>query len=510
MDSAKIMIVEDNTMVSEDCRDCLESLGYTVTSIVASGEESIERAGAEMPDAVLMDIRLRDHMDGIQAAEEIHSLFDIPVVFLSAYSDNELLERAKRVGSFGYLVKPFEERELYATLEMALYKARTDKERRQMEASFRQAQKMESIATLAGGIAHQFNNCLAVITGNVDLLEMDFAGYAKIADYAQEIKSSAHRMSYLSSQLLAYARGGKYQTEKISLSDFVKQTLPLLKHAIDPAMSLHLDLPRDIFNVEIDLAQMQMVLSAVVVNASEAMEGKGSICIVCENKVLTNETVENYPELKPGDYACLTVTDDGMGMDEEIRNRMFEPFFTTKFQGRGLGMAAVYGIVKNHDGWISVVSEKGQGTTVKIYLPVARYSDEKHKEPKPRQVKGKGTILVIEDEESVMKVSRAILKKLGYRVIEAKTGKAAINRVKNFDGDIDLAMLDVLLPDMSGNAVYPFLMEARPNLKVIVFSGYSIDGPVQEILDAGAQGYIQKPFAIAELSEKLKTVLSKS
>ena len=225
----RIMIVEDNTMVSEDCRDCLENLGYTVTSIVASGEESIERAGAEMPDAVLMDIRLRDEMDGIQAAEKIHSRFDIPVVFLSAYSDNELLERAKRVGSFGYLVKPFEERELYATLEMALYKARTDKERRQMEASFRQAQKMESIATLAGGIAHQFNNCLTVITGNVDLLEMDFAGYATIADCAQEIKSSAHRMSYLSSQLLAYARGGKYQTKKISLSDFVKTDITTFK-----------------------------------------------------------------------------------------------------------------------------------------------------------------------------------------------------------------------------------------------------------------------------------------
>ena len=275
-------------------------------------------------------------------------------------------------------------------------------------------------------------------------------------------------------------------------------------------MSLHLDLPRDIFNVEIDLVQMQMVLSAVVVNSSEAMEGKGRICIACENKALTNETVENYPELKPGDYACLTVTDDGMGMDEEIRNRMFEPFFTTKFQGRGLGMAAVYGIVKNHDGWISVVSEKGQGTTVEIYLPGIKYFVEKDTEPKPRQIKGKGTILVIEDEEPVMKVSRVILEKLGYRVIEARTGQEAINRVKKFDEDIDLAMLDILLPDMTGNAVYPFLMEARPNLKVIVFSGYSIDGPAKEILDAGAQGYIQKPFAIAELSEKLKTVLSKS
>ncbi|MEA2039779.1 MAG: response regulator [Thermodesulfobacteriota bacterium] len=522
MGSTKIMVVEDNATVAEDCRDCLQSLGYSVTSIVASGEESIERAEAERPDAVLMDIHLRDEIDGIEAAEQIHSRFEIPVVFLSAYSDRELLERAKRVGSFGYLLKPFDERELYATLEMALYKAKAEKGRRQMEARLRQAQKMEAIGSLAGGIAHQFNNALFGITGNIDLLEMGFPGDESVAKYTRQMKISARRMTQLTAKLLAYARGGKYQVKTISLSDFVKETLTLVRHTIDPAIHVDTDLPCGILDVNADLSQMQMVLTAVLANASEAMGGKGHIRVACGNEMVTDEAAEGFPGLKSGNYACLTIADDGKGMDEETSKRIFEPFFTTSFTGRGLGMAAVYGIVKNHDGWIGVDSELGKGTTVKIYLPAigsvqARPAVLPAEEvPVKDEVKletewnkGTGTILVIEDEEPVMKVTRAILERLGYSVLEAKTGQEAIDVVKTFDGDIDLAMLDILLPDMSGNAIYPFLMDARPDLKVIVFSGYSIDGPAQEILDAGAQDFIQKPFAIAELSEKLKKILEK-
>ncbi len=507
MNSSRIMIVEDNATVSEDCRDCLESLGYSVTSIVASGEESIDKAGTERPDAVIMDIHLRDEMDGIVAAEQIYSRFKIPVVFLSAYSDRGLLDRAKRVGSFGYLVKPVNERELYATLEVALYKAKAEKKRRQMEARLRQAQKMEAISTLAGGIAHQFNNGLYVITGNIDLLEMDFPGNENVADYAEKIEAATLRMTQLVAQLLAYSRGGKYQATTLSLSDSVRETLPLLKYTINPAIHVDTELPRDIFNVKADLTQMQMVLSAVLINASEAIAGKGCIRIACKNTIITDERVDDFPGLKPGNYVRLTITDDGKGMDKETRKRIFEPFFTTKIEGRGLGMAAAYGIVKNHAGWISVDSEPGRGTIVKIYLPATRIRVQEPKKPKTEQIKGTGTILIIEDDEMVMAVCRAMLERLGYRALEAPTGQDAINVVKTYDGDIDLAMLDILLPDMSGNAVYPFLMEVRPNLKVLVYSGYSIDGPAEEIIDAGAQDFIQKPFTIAALSEKLKKIL---
>jgi CheY-like chemotaxis protein len=196
-------------------------------------------------------------------------------------------------------------------------------------------------------------------------------------------------------------------------------------------------------------------------------------------------------------------------MNDETGSRIFEPFFTTKFQGRGLGMAAVFGIVKNHGGWIDIESQLGQGTTVRIYLPVVDESVKAAHNPIPELEKGAGTILVIEDEDDVMEVSREILKRLGYRVLEAKTGTEAVNLAGNLDVEIDVAILDIGLPDLTGDEVFKLIKEARPDLKVVVCSGYAIDGPAQEILDAGAQGFIQKPYAFKALSAKIKEVLKK-
>ncbi len=382
-------------------------------------------------------------------------------------------------------------------------------EQKELENKLLQARKMEAIGTIAGGIAHQFNNALCIITSRIDLLEMDFPGDENVSNRAKEIKDSTFRMTQLTAQLLAYARGGKYHAKTVSLGDFVRATLPLVRHVVDSSINVDLELPLDMLNVKVDLDQMQMVLSAVLVNASEAMEGQGRIRIACRNEIITEEIDGNFPNLTPGNYACLMIADDGKGMSEETNIRVFEPFFTTKGAGRGLGLAAAYGIVKNHDGWISVDSELGKGTVVKIYLPAAEAPVKENAKSKPgaEPIRGQGTILVIEDEELVMKVTREILERLGYRVLGAKTGQEAIDVVKTFDGDIDLAMLDILLPGMGGDIIYPLLMEARPNLKVLVFSGYFQDGPAQKILDAGAEDFIQKPFTMVDLSEKLKKIL---
>jgi PAS domain S-box-containing protein len=385
-----------------------------------------------------------------------------------------------------------------------------EKEKADLEFRIQQDQKMKAIGTLAGGIAHEFNNALSVITGNIDLLQMKIPGNENIGKHVEPMKASAKRMASLTSQLLAYARGGKYQPKNISLNDFVEQTLHIIKHTINPDIVLETVFSKDSVHLNGDLTQLQMLLFVILTNASEAIEGKGRILITTAKEEIDKEFVKHHPSLKPGPYVCLTIEDDGIGMDQATRSRIFEPFFTTKFQGRGLGMASAYGTVKSHDGWISVYSELGTGTVVRIYLPAVDAQVKEAEKPKIETVKGEGTILVIEDEALVLDVTRAMLEKMGYRVLEAKTGKDAIDIVKTLDEDIDLALLDIKLPDTEGCKIYPIIKKARPNLRVIVCSGYSIHGPAQEILDAGAQGFLQKPFNMAKLSEKLKEVLDKT
>jgi len=301
----------------------------------------------------------------------------------------------------------------------------------------------------------------------------------------------------------------------MSLSELVADTLPLILHTLDPAVRVETDLQPDLLNVKADRTQMQMVLSAIVSNSNEAIEPPGRIRVSTKNMELDQAFIKDHPDLKPGPYVCLSIEDDGKGMDEEVKDRIFEPFFTTHFIGRGLGMPAAYGIVKNHGGDISLDSEPGKGTTITIYLSALEAREEVEAEVGERIVSapaidlptGEATVLVIEDEEPLVKLFRKILEMLGYHVLQARTGAEAVEIAKTFDGRIDLALLDIKLPDMSGNRIYPFIMEARPNLKVVVCSGYSVDGPAREILDAGAQAFIQKPFLISSLAQKLKEVL---
>ncbi len=379
-------------------------------------------------------------------------------------------------------------------------------EKKRAEDLFRRAQNMEVMSTLAGGIAHVFNNTLMGITGNIELLKMDLPKEMGRHKYLEKMKIAAHRMSRLTDQLLAYAEGGKYRASKMALGDFVRDALPILEHTLSPEVRVETDLPGDISSTLADGTQMQMVLSAIMSNASDAIEGEGRIRITVRDDYLDENFVKHCSELKAGRYVCLTVEDDGRGMDEETKSRVFDPFFTTKFEGRGMGMAAAYGIVRNHEGWIGVESELGKGTVVKVWLPAIEAEAKEVKEDRSEPVAGSETVLVIEDEEDVLEITRALLERLGYRVLEARTGNKGVEVARTFSGEIDLVLLDIKLPDIPGSKVYPLLMEARPGLKVIISSGYSIDGPAREILDAGAEGFIKKPYSVRGLSEKLKEV----
>jgi len=239
-----------------------------------------------------------------------------------------------------------------------------------MEHQLLQAQKFEALGTLAGGVAHQFNNILGGFTGYLGLLAMHYPQDDKIIKYVGRMKSAAMRMAQLTTQLVAYARGGKYQAKKAPLSELIREALPLARHALSPKTRVDLDLPYESCPVTADPTQLQLVLSSLLMNASEATtEEEAHIQVACRNEAVDEKTAADRPGLTSGDYAVLTVKDNGSGMDQETLSRVFEPFFSTKFEGRGLGMAAVYGIVKNHNGWITVNSELGAGTIVEIYLP---------------------------------------------------------------------------------------------------------------------------------------------
>ena len=246
---------------------------------------------------------------------------------------------------------------------------RAEQEKIKLTVQLHQVQKMEAIATLAGGIAHQFNNALSVVGGNIELLCLEAPENEKIDKFIGPIRHQIRRMSQLTDQLLAYARGGKYQVEEISIGDFISNTLPLIQYNIKSTIGVETDIPHNIFRIKADLTQMQMVMSAIITNASEALDSTGCIRIISRNIKIIEKNAKDFGELKPGPYVNLTIEDDGKGMNEETRKRIFEPFFTTKFQGRGLGMAAAYGVIKNHGGWISIASELNKGTTVRFYLP---------------------------------------------------------------------------------------------------------------------------------------------
>ena len=405
-------------------------------------------------------------------------------------------------GNFLYIrIAPFSKGAIITALNITKQK--------QLQTQLQQIKKMDAISTLAGGIAHQFNNILSGITGNTELLQMEYEGDKKIKKYSERLFGLTRRMTSLTSQLLAYARGGKYQERLLSVSELVEETLPLIKHSMNQSVKVVVNLEKDIPIIKADATQLQMVFSAVMSNASEAIEESGSIRVAVQKKNVDDKFAMQHPGLKVGQYVQLTVEDDGKGLDRESKERIFEPFYSTKLQGRGLGMAASYGAIINHGGWIEIDSEPGKGAVVSIYLPIYANTEEvlltEGKEITEIS-KGEGTILIIDDEEVVLDTSRLALEHLGYKVLTANTGMEAISIVETAGKDIDLAILDIGLPDIMGDIVCQKIQELRPNIKVVVSTGHMVDD-ITDDMKIKAQGFIQKPFSMSKMAMKIKEVL---
>ncbi len=381
-------------------------------------------------------------------------------------------------------------------------------ERRSLEMQLLRAQKMEAIGTLAGGIAHDFNNLMMGILGNISLMLFDTPESHPHHVKLRNIEKQIHHGARLTNQLLGYARKGKYEIEPFDFNELIRETAETFART---HRQIKLDLKLDAHPSAIkgDAGQLELVLLNLFVNAGDAMPGGGRLSIQTAN--LNHREIGPKPyRPKPGDYVMLEVEDTGTGMHADTVARIFDPFFTTKEMGRGtgLGLASAYGIIKGHGGYIDVDSVIDRGTVFRVYLPASADGTATAPEPAAAIEKGSGTVLLVDDEETVLEVGCQMLSKLNYRVLAADGGTTAIERYTAARDEIDLVILDMVMPDKGGGEVYDELKALNPEVKVLLSSGYSLDSQARAILQRGCNGFIQKPFNMQALSQKIAQVMN--
>ncbi|MBU0768128.1 MAG: PAS domain S-box protein [Proteobacteria bacterium] len=382
-------------------------------------------------------------------------------------------------------------------------------ERKRLEAQLQHAQRMEAIGTLAGGVAHDFNNLMMGMLGNISLMLFDAEPSHPYYDKLKNIEKMIESGSKLTSQLLGYARRGKYEVKPVNLNQIVKESSDTFGR-IRKEITIHREFAADLCAMEVDESQIQQVLMNLYVNAADAMPGGGDLILKTMNVAHRKMKGRSY-EVKPGNYVMLKVTDNGTGMDENTMKRIFEPFFTTKEMGRGtgLGLASAYGIIKGHGGYIDVDSKKGFGTSFYMYLPASDKTIPKTFDTSNQIMESRGTILLVDDEEIIVDVGAEMLKKIGYTVLKAQSGKEAIEVYRKNIDKIDLVILDMIMPDIGGGEAYDKIKAINPKVKVLLSSGYTIDGQATEIMERGCNGFIQKPYNIKALSNKTREIFHK-
>jgi len=380
-------------------------------------------------------------------------------------------------------------------------------EQRKLESQLQHAQRMEAIGTLAGGIAHDFNNLLMSIQGNVSMMLYKLDPYHPHYDRLKNIEYQIKNGSDLTKQLLGFSRGGKYEIKPTNINEFIKRMTKMLG-STKKEINIKEKFEKDVWTIEIDRGQINQAILNLFVNACQAMNDGGDMFVRTENVILDDAYVKPYGAA-PGKFVKISVTDTGVGMDAETLKKVFDPFFTTKdlTRGIGLGLASTYGIVKNHGGIITAYSEKGLGSTFTIFLPVSDKSVTEEMEIQKDLLKGHETILFVDDEERIVQAAADMLITIGYKVIVCQNGYDAVKVYTEKKQDIHIVILDMIMPGIDGGEVFNRLKVINPDVKILLSSGYSLDGKAATIMEKGCSGFIQKPFTIEQISTKLRQIL---
>ena len=634
----QILIVEDEAIVAMDLKLHLQDLGYGVAGLASGGEEAIALAARMKPALVLMDISLGAGMDGIEAARHVQAM-DVPVVFLTAFADETTLARAKDSGPYGYLLKPFDERTLHSTIEMALYRHRMEQElkasesrmraiiehavelvvildrsglvsysspsasrilgysigerigkpaldlihpedqgtyaavlgnlsrtpgvsqtleirvmhkdgtsrlmeaiahnaldvpgvhgivvnarditerrqveldRQRMEAKVQQAQKLESLGVLAGGIAHDFNNLLMGIMGHAGLALMEVSADHPLRRRLHQIEVAATRAAELTNQLLAYSGRGKFQVEPLSLSRLVDEMENLLETVISKKAILEHVYTCDLPLIDGDATQIRQVIMNLITNASDALGDRPGKITITIGVMATGPFTPCLAGTPPdGVSVFLDVTDNGCGMEPETLQRIFDPFFTTKFTGRGLGLAAVLGIVHGHHGAIQVISQTGQGTTFRLLFPRSDQTIGRDvwQDPPAQTYQSQGIILVVDDEETVRSVASAALERCGFTILTATNGRDGLKAYREQANHIRAVVLDLTMPILGGDEVLSDLRSGGApgsTVPILLSSGYSSADVAGNLQRFGPIQFLQKPYNPGDLIQKIRVCL---
>lgn len=462
-------------------------------------------------DIIISDYAM-PHFSGSEALQLVRSMgVELPFLFVSGTIGEETAVEALRDGAQDYLMKTNLKR-LVPAVQRALRDSEERGKRKQIEHQVHQLQKFEAIGKLAGGIAHDFNNVIGAILGWAEMGCEETQPGTTLNDHFQKIRDQSHWAARLASQLLAFARRQVLQPRNIDLNALVVEGATLLRRVIGEQIEVRLIVCGDPSVALADATQVEQVLMNLCLNARDAMPGGGRLVLETQNVEIDEEYCQLHAYAKAGSYVLLAVSDTGVGMDAATSARVFEPFFTTKETGKGtgLGLSTVYGIVKQHGGFIHLYSELGKGTTFRVYLPAGGGAAEPREPRRDEQIShGTETILLAEDNEGLREAAQQMLEKLGYRVVLAADGTGALQHFKADPAQFDLIILDVVMPGLSGPVAFSQMTAIRPDLRIMFSSGYTAEAAsLNSLLEQGAV-ILQKPYSLKNLGQTVRAVLDR-